>query len=227
MTLVAITGASRGIGRATAFALGRRGATLALIGRESVELAETLRELAALGVSASSFQADLGDAGQTVAAARAVLDTLGTPAAVIHNAGIIDRASVIDTSPASFERQLAVNLRAPFLLTREWLPSMLERASGRLVFLGSISSTLGSAGAAAYCASKWGLVGFVKSLAEELSNSGLMAVVVLPGSVDTSMLSGSGFPPRMTPADVASTLVHYALDAPLAHNGGVIEMFGI
>lgn len=227
MSLVAITGASRGIGRATALALGHRGARLALVGRESAGLEKTLRELADLGVSASSFHADLSDPEQTAAAARAVLERLGTPDAVIHNAGIIDRASVVETSPASFERQLAVNLRAPFLLTREWLPSMLERASGRLVFLGSISSTLGSAGAAAYCASKWGLVGFVKSLAEELSDSGLMAVAVLPGSVDTPMLSGSGFPPRMTPADVASTVVHYALDAPLAHNGSVIEMFGI
>lgn len=227
MTLVAVTGASRGIGRATAIALGRRGVTLALIGRESSELAETSRELASQGVTATSFHADLADAGQTVAAARRVQSSLGTPAAVIHNAGIIERARIVDTAQGSFERQLAVNLTAPFLITREWLPSMLERGSGRLVFVGSISSTLGSAGAAAYCASKWGLVGFVKSLAEEVSDCGLMAVAVLPGSVDTSMLSGSGFPPRMTPADVASTLVHYALDAPLAHNGGVIEMFGV
>jgi len=227
VTLVALTGASRGIGRATALALGRRGSTLALVGRESSELAETERELAAAGVESASFHADLADADQTMAAAQRVLSSLGTPAAVIHNAGTIDRARIVDTSPASFARQLAVNLTAPFLLTRAWLPSMLARGSGRLVFVGSISATLGSPRAAAYAASKWGLVGFVKSLAEELSDSGLMALAVLPGSVDTDMLAGSGFAPRMSPADVASTLVHYALDAPLAHNGGVIEMFGI
>jgi len=227
VTLVALTGASRGIGRATALALGRRGATLALVGRESSDLAETRRELEASGVTSACFHADFADSDQTVAAARRVLASLGTPAAVIHNAGTIDRASIVDTSPASFARQLAVNLTAPFLLTREWLPSMLERGSGRLVFVGSISATLGSPRAAAYAASKWGLVGFVKSLAEELSDSGLMAVAVLPGSVDTDMLAGSGFAPRMGPADVASTLIHYALDAPIAHNGGVIEMFGI
>lgn len=227
MTLVALTGPSRGIGRATALALGRRGASLALIGRESAEFAATLRELEALGVHAASFHADLADTDQTVAAAERVLAALGTPAAVIHNAGTIERTRVVATSTASFERQLGVNLMAPFLLTREWLPSMIERGSGRLVFVGSISSTLGSAGAAAYCASKWGLVGFVKSLSEELSDSGLMAVTVLPGSVDTSMLAGSGFQPRMSPDAVASTLVHYALDAPLAHNGGVVEMFGV
>jgi len=227
VTLVALTGASRGIGRATAIALARRGATLALIGRESAELAETRRELARVGTSAPTFHADLADTEQTVAAAQRVLASLGTPDAVIHSAGVIERARVADTSPAAFERQLAVNLTAPFVLTREWLPKMLERGSGRLVFVGSISSTLGSPGAAAYCASKWGLVGFAKSLAEELTDTGLMAVSVLPGSVDTDMLKGSGFAPRMTPADVASTLTHYALDAPLAHNGGVIEMFGV
>ena len=162
-----------------------------------------------------------------MAAAQRVLSSLGTPAAVIHNAGIVERARVVDTSTASFTGQLAVNLTAPFLLTREWLPRMLARGSGRLVFVGSISATLGSPRAAAYAASKWGLVGFVKSLAEELTDSGLMAVAVLPGSVDTDMLAGSGFAPRMSPADVASTLIHYALDAPIAHNGGVIEMFGV
>jgi 3-oxoacyl-[acyl-carrier protein] reductase len=67
----------------------------------------------------------------------------------------------------------------------------------------------------------------MKSLAEELRDSGLMTVAILPGSVDTDMLKGSGYPPRMTPEDVAQTIAHYALDAPLAHNGSVIEMFGV
>ena len=66
----------------------------------------------------------------------------------------------------------------------------------------------------------------MKSLAEELRDSGLMTVAVLPGSVDTRMLEGSGFEPRISVDEVATTLVHYALDAPLSHNGGVIEMFG-
>jgi 3-oxoacyl-[acyl-carrier protein] reductase len=86
---------------------------------------------------------------------------------------------------------------------------------------------LGSPGAAAYAASKWGLTGFTKSLAEELSNSGLMACSVLPGSIDTDMLKGAAFPARMSAADVAKTVEFLALDAPLAHNGAVIEMFGI
>jgi 3-oxoacyl-[acyl-carrier protein] reductase len=103
---------------------------------------------------------------------------------------------------------------------------MKSAGKGRFIYIGSISSTLGTSRAAAYCASKWGLVGFMKSVAQELSNTGLMALAVLPGSVDTRMLEGSGFPPRMNATDVAKTVAHYAVDAPISHNGGVVEMFG-
>jgi len=67
----------------------------------------------------------------------------------------------------------------------------------------------------------------MKSLAAELTDTGLMTAAVLPGSVDTRMLEGSGFPARMSADDVAHTLTHFALDAPLAHNGAVVEMFGV
>jgi 3-oxoacyl-[acyl-carrier protein] reductase len=94
------------------------------------------------------------------------------------------------------------------------------------VQVASISATLGSPGAASYAASKWGLVGLTKSLAEELRGTGLSAVAILPGSVDTEMLAGSGFSPRMTAADVAGTIVYAALDAPAAITGSAIEIFG-
>jgi 3-oxoacyl-[acyl-carrier protein] reductase len=66
----------------------------------------------------------------------------------------------------------------------------------------------------------------MKSLAEDLSGTGLTAVAILPGSVDTEMLEGSGFPPRMTPEEVSKTIAYFAIDAPRSHNGGVVEMFG-
>jgi 3-oxoacyl-[acyl-carrier protein] reductase len=225
VTLVVLTGASRGIGRATALALAQRRVQLALVGRASTALDET-RRLASATAPSVVVECELRDADSVERAAASVLDRIGVPDAVINNAGTITRASVEATSTRDWDDQLAVNLRAPFLLTRGFLPAMRERGRGRLVFVSSISATLGSPRAAAYAASKWGLVGFVKSLAEELSESGLMAVAVLPGSVDTDMLRGSGFSPRMTAGDVATTLTHYALDASRAHNGGVIEMFG-
>jgi 3-oxoacyl-[acyl-carrier protein] reductase len=227
MTSGVVTGASRGIGRATALALGRRGCDLTLLGRTSAELEVTASELRGLGRRAEVIPCDLRDAFEVERAARAVLATSGPPDFVVHNAATIHRAEVERTMTSLWDEQLAVNLRAPFLLTRELLPELRRAGRGRLVFVSSISATLGTARAAAYAASKWGLVGFVKSLAEELTNSGLMAVAVLPGSVDTRMLEGSEFVPRMTADDVAKTLVYFCLDAPLSHNGGVIEMFGV
>ncbi|MEB2312394.1 MAG: SDR family NAD(P)-dependent oxidoreductase [Sorangiineae bacterium] len=226
MSVAVVTGASRGIGRATALGLARRGADLALVGRPSPALHETLRALSAQGVRAEAFETDLADPEPLETLARRVLERFGTPHALINNAGLIERASVEETTPESWDRQLAVNLRAPFLLTRALLPALRAAGRGRIVNVGSISGTLGCARAAAYAAAKWGLIGLTKSLAEELTDTGVSVVAVLPGSVDTGMLEGSGFEPRMTPEEVASTLVHFALDAPLAHNGGVIEMFG-
>jgi NAD(P)-dependent dehydrogenase (short-subunit alcohol dehydrogenase family) len=228
MTRVLITGTSRGIGRATAIAFAARGAELGLIGRPSQEQRETTDLCLKNGARrVLELAADVSVANELEKAAGEFLRSSGPPDALIHNAGIAGRASIEDTTLAAWEDQLRVNLTAPYLLTRALLPAMRVRRSGRIIFVASISSTLGTAKLSAYCASKWGIVGFMKSLAEELADSGLMTCAVLPGSVDTQMLAGSGFPARMNADDVARTLLHYALDAPLAHNGASIEMFGV
>jgi 3-oxoacyl-[acyl-carrier protein] reductase len=225
MTRAVVTGASRGIGRATALALADRGVDLALLARPSSELEAVARAARDKGRSAQLVPCDLQSAAEVARAVDAVLEG-GAPDVVVSAAGVIERSSVDETSVESWDRQLHVNLRAPFLLARGLLPAMRSAGRGRFVFVGSISSTVGTAGAASYVASKWGVVGFVKSLAAELTDTGLVAVAILPGSVDTDMLVGSGFEPRMKPEDVAQTIVHFALDAPAAHNGGVVEMFG-
>ena len=227
MTLALVTGASRGIGLATARALADRGCCLALLGRDSPRLRAAQTNFQSGGAATSVFPCDLADSGQITTTMEQLLDSQGTPDVLVNNAGVAVRATVAETSLESFDTHIAVNLRAPFLLARAVLPGMLQRGSGRIVNVASISSTLGSPRQSAYNASKWGLLGFMKSLAEELRDTGLMTVAILPGSVDTDMLRGSGFAPRMTAEDVARTLVHFALDAPVAHNGGVIEMFGV
>ncbi len=226
MSVVVLTGASRGIGRATALALAARNCRLALLGRPSAAARALSDELTSTGAAARWFDCDLRATDQIEASARAALDAFGAPDALIHDAGVIHRASLEQTSVAAWNEQLDVNLRAPFVLSQAFLPALRGARRGRIVFVGSITSTLGARHAAAYCASKWGLVGLMKSLAEELTDSGVSTVAVLPGSVDTEMLEGSGFPPRMRAAEVAQVLVHHALDAPAAHNGGIIEMFG-
>lgn len=225
MTRVVLTGASRGIGRATALALAKRRADLALLGRDSDELRETTARVRELGTDAQQVDCDLASPEEIAAAAARVLKD-GPVDALVHDAAVIFRKRVEDTELADWDAQLSVNLRAPFLLTRALLPHLRTRPQARIVFVGSISSTLGTARSAAYNASKWGVVGFMKSLAEEVSDSPVSTVAVLPGSVGTRMLEGSGFTPRMSAEEVASTIVHYTLDASAAHNGGVVEMFG-
>jgi 3-oxoacyl-[acyl-carrier protein] reductase len=225
--LCVVTGASRGIGRATALALGRRGSRLALMGRPSPQLDETLQILQKLAVEARAFTCDLGETEAIAAAATSVVREWGAPRAVINNAGMLVRGPLVhETAVEDWNRTLAVNLTGPFLLCRALLPAMLESGRGRFVHVSSISGTIGSPRAAAYAASKWGLIGLSKSLAEELRGTGLQSVALLPGSVDTAMLEQTPFEPAMTPEDVANLIVYYALDAPDAVQGAAVELFG-
>ena len=227
MSLAVVTGAGGGIGRATARALAGRGLDLALVGRTASTLRDTAAEVERAGVRALVAEADVGVEADVSRAVAAILSAAGTPRVVVHNAGIAGRkAPVEETSPAEWDAVLAVNLRGVFLLSRALLPSMRAAGAGRLVTVASISATLGTAGLAAYCASKWGAVGFTKSLAEELRGSGLQALAVLPGTVDTPMARVGGFTPRMAVDDVARVVVFAALDAPDAMNGSAIECFG-
>lgn len=225
--LAVVTGASRGIGRATAIGLAKRGVRVALLGRSSPMLDDAAEAAQAAGAEARPFVCDVAREDDVARAAEEVLATMGTPRVVINNAGIVRRgARVEETSPVDWDDVLAVNLRGPFLVSRAFLPSMLGAKRGRLVHVASVSATIGCAGAASYAASKWGLVGLAKSLAEELRGTGLQSIAVLPGSVDTDMLVGSGFEPRMTAEETAGFLVYVALDAPAAINGAALEMFG-
>jgi 3-oxoacyl-[acyl-carrier protein] reductase len=227
MTTALVTGASRGIGRATALAFAARGLDLALWGRPSARHDDTVARCKAAGVRVESYPCDLADPAAIERAARETVAAQGAPGVVIHNAAVLDRGPLVhEIDPAVWSRVLAVNLTAPFLVSRALLPAMLAAGSGRLVFVSSISGTIGSPRMAHYGASKWGLIGLAKSLAEELSETPLVALAVLPGSVDTEMLAQTPFPPDMTAEEVAALVVYYALDAPAAVSGAAVEVFG-
>lgn len=223
MSHALITGASRGVGRAVALALAQRGVAIVMMGRVSDASRETERLLHAMGAEHSTVECDLTDRSSVDRG----LERLPFPIdLVVHNAGWIERSPLHETRDESWDRQLEINLTAPFRLTRALLPSMLQRKVGRVLFVSSISAVLGSTNQAAYHASKAGLLGLMRCLAEEISDTGLMTMALLPGSIQTRMLKGSGFAPRMTAEEVATTLVYYALDASRAHNGAVVEMYG-
>lgn len=224
--IAVVTGAGRGIGRAIAVELARRGCDLALLGRTIETLALAAEDVVALGRSAVAVPCDVSSAEAVEAAAARVHADLGVPHIVVANAGVVHRAPVETMSEREWDEVLDVNLKGTFLVTRAFLPRMRDLGRGRFLALGSISSTVGTARQSAYCAAKWGTVGFIKSLAEELRGTGLQAMCVMPGSVDTDMLKGSGFAPAMKPEDVAKTVAFLALDAPDAMNASSVEVFG-
>jgi 3-oxoacyl-[acyl-carrier protein] reductase len=220
-----VTGAGRGIGRAVALLLARRGMAVALLARTRSELEETARAIEGL-VPTLVLPCDVSDSGAVAAASKEVLARLGAPEVVVNNAGVVRRARVEEMTEVDWDTVLDVNVKGTFLVTRALLPAMLARGRGRVVNVASISATLGTPRHAAYNASKWAVVGFTKSLAEELRGTGLQALAVLPGAVDTSMLKGGDFAPRMSAEAVAGTVAYAALDAPDAMNGSALEIFG-
>jgi 3-oxoacyl-[acyl-carrier protein] reductase len=221
-----VTGAGRGIGRAVALGLARRGHDVALLARTFPQLEETAAEIVGLGRRALALRCDVASPHEVTHARERATAELGVPSVVVNNAGIVRRALVHEMSDDDWDEVLGVNLKGTFLVTRAFLPAMLLAKRGRVVNVASISGTLGTPRMSAYCAAKWGVIGFTKSLAQELDGTGLSALCVSPGSVDTDMLKGSGFLPRMTPADVANVVLYAALDAPSAMNGSAVEMFG-
>jgi 3-oxoacyl-[acyl-carrier protein] reductase len=224
--IAVVTGAGRGIGRAIAIELASRGCHVALLGRSLESLASTVEAVVAMERRALAVPCDVSSSVAVSNAAARVMRDLGVPRIVVANAGIVKRASVATMTDEEWDAVLGVNLKGTFLTVRAFLPRMVELGRGRFVAIASISATLGTANQSAYCASKWGTVGFIKSLAEELRGTGLQAMSVMPGSVETDMLKGSGFSPVMQPEHVAKTVAFLALDAPDAMNGSNVEAFG-
>jgi len=224
MSLAVVTGTSRGIGRAIALALADRGLDLALLSRPSEGQRETVRACEAKGVEVQNIPCDVVDP-QAIEGAAAAIRTI--PTVLVNNAGVLHRGAPLwSTEPEIFEVTMAVNLRAPYLMCRAFLPRMLEAGRGRVIHMASISGTIGCPQQAAYGASKWALLGLHRALTGELKGTGLQSMAVLPGSVRTDMLSQTPFPPDMEPEDVAQVVVYAALDAPDAMQGADFQVYG-
>ncbi len=230
-SLAIVTGASRGIGFAVSRELFRRGHEVVMVARDEAavqEAARTItRQVATDGGATRPWAFDVSDEHAVEHLAHVLGQEGRVPNVLVNNAGIVRRGPLVEDTPlADWDAVLRVNLRGPFLICRAFLKGMKAAGRGRIVFVGSISSTLGCPNNAAYGASKWGAVGLMKSVAEEARGSGVVVTAVLPGSVDTEMLVGSGFAPAMSADDVAFTIVNLATDAPSALHGSAVEMFG-
>jgi NAD(P)-dependent dehydrogenase (short-subunit alcohol dehydrogenase family) len=217
-----VTGGGRGIGAAIARALTARGLAVTVFSRTRAELDRVVAERgAALAVAGDVRREE--DVTRLVAVHE---ERLGPVDVLVNDAGILVRGLAEALSPADFRAVLDVNLTGAFLCARAVIPGMKARRRGRIVNVTSISGTLGTPEASAYNASKWGLVGLTRCLAEELRAHGVVCVGVSPGSVDTDMLKATPFAPVMTAEDVARVVAFVALDAPAAITGGNLEVHG-
>jgi NAD(P)-dependent dehydrogenase (short-subunit alcohol dehydrogenase family) len=174
--LALVTGASRGIGLAVAEQLGAAGAHVVRLARSLADGSAGRR---------TDLRCDVTDPAQVERAMARVLADLGVPDIVVNNAGIFFIKPVADTTPDDFRRTLAVNLTAPFLLARALVPHLVQRGTGHLVTIGSISDHVGFPGSSAYAASKYGLRGMHEVLRSELARTGVRITLVSPGPVDT------------------------------------------
>lgn len=211
-SIAVVTGASEGIGRAIALALGDRGAKVGLCARTAERLDAIVTELEARGITVAGRSCDVSDEASVAAFAGFVQARLGEPDVLVNNAGVGYFAPVDEMPVARFDETMAVNVRGIFLMTRAFLPGMKRRRRGHIVNIASLAGRNPVPGGAAYAASKHAVLGFSKSLLMEVRDHDIRVTAVCPGSVVTPFFAKAGAalerPERkLQPDDVAETVV--------------------
>lgn len=208
-----VTGATEGIGRAIASALGREGYRVGVIARTAAKVDTTVAELERTGVTAAGAAADVGDPAQVSAAVDRIVGRLGPVHTLVNNAGVGYLKPLVELSLEEWDRTMATNLRSLYLVTRSVLPGMLQRRDGAVVNIASLAGRNPLVGGTAYAASKHAVLGFSKSLMLEVRKQGVRVIAICPGSVETAFgadrtvprVSQSGL---LLPGDVAEAVVN-------------------
>jgi 2-hydroxycyclohexanecarboxyl-CoA dehydrogenase len=186
-----ITGGGSGIGRAVAQRLARDEAALAIWDLNEPGAAETAALITAAGGKAIALGVDAADAAAIKGAADKTRAALGPITIIVNNAGITGNVPFLELPVDAWDRMIAVNLKGPYLCTREVLPDMLTAGWGRIINITSSSIQTGASNMAHYVASKGGLMGMTKALAMEFAAKNITVNMVPPGFIDTPMLRGA------------------------------------
>ncbi|MBS1713303.1 MAG: 3-oxoacyl-[acyl-carrier-protein] reductase [Armatimonadetes bacterium] len=187
--VVAVTGASRGIGREIAARFAAEGASVAVIATTAANADRAVQEILASypGATVKGFGCDVSDSAQVDATFSEIESALGAPSVLVNNAGVTRDTLLMRMSEDDWDTVLAVNLKGAWLCTKAVLRSMMKARWGRIVNVTSIVGLGGAAGQANYAASKAGLVGLTKSTAKELGSRNITCNAVAPGFIETDM----------------------------------------
>ena len=207
-----VTGAGRGVGRCVALRFAAAGARVAAVARTRSDLESTASEATGEG-TILPVVADVSRANDVARAVTVVRDGLGPVDILVNNAGVFLHKPIVETTPDEWRRVFDVNVLGPLLLTREILPRMLQRGSGRIINVCSTASHRGYPNQSAYVASKHALLGFTKVLASETHGTGVRVHAISSGGVNTSMVRGRDdveFSAYMDPDEIAEIALFLA-----------------
>ncbi|MFI1050128.1 SDR family oxidoreductase [Streptomyces griseoruber] len=216
-----VTGGARGIGRGIAAVLAAKGAAVAVWDLNTEGAEKTAAEIQAAGGTAVAVGGDAADAEAVARSAALTREALGPVTILVNNAGITAYEPFTGISESSWDRMIAINLKGPFLVTRELVPDMLEAGWGRIVNISSSSAQTGAPAMAHYAASKGGVIGLTRALAVEYIEKGITVNHVPPGFIDTPLVrqgpidveaAAATMPMRRagTPEDVAHAVAYLA-----------------
>jgi len=232
-----VTGASRGIGRAVALALGGAGATVVAAARGE-HAAPTAEAIVAAGGRARAVSLDLTEPASIESAVRQALDEFERIDVLVNNAGVTRDQLMLRLKREDWDAVIATNLTGAYLCTQAVLKGMVRQRYGRIVCISSVVGQTGNAGQANYAASKAGLIGFAKSLAREVASRQITVNVVAPGFIDTDMTRAipeavqqewvKGIPVGRlgTPEDIAQAVCFLASEGASYITGHVLAVNG-
>jgi len=207
-----VTGATEGIGRATAFALAREGHPVGVCARTGTRVEALVTELRAAGFSAAGAACDVADSASVAGLIQLVEGALGPIGVLVNNAGIARLKPFEELTLDDWDATMATNVRSLFLTTRLVLPGMRQRREGAIVNVASLAGRNGFAGGTAYTASKHAVLGFSRSLMLEVRKDNIRVITVCPGSVETPLIRNQQalavrLDHILQPEDVAATIL--------------------